>query len=688
MVHVHYDLSLVIGSIAISILACYFAVSIEQLLFQNVQQKNKTIALFISGVLLGAAVWCMHFVGMLACHFPAPYQFNLSFTALSFFIAFLASTFAVWLTTKSTLPLPRLILSGLLMGLGIAGMHYTGMMGVVVEGYRSHYDPTIVLLSILVAIIGAIVTFWLMFRAKCRIRRQAHYKILIAVLMSLSIVAMHYIGMEALHFHSTENLPKLRPDQLEQNQALLLVLTITGLIFAAALGVAMLEQRLEEQSRKLSIANRELANQAVKDNLTKLPNRLYLAEYAQLLFSEHRQKGSKVAFLYIDLDRFKAVTDVFGHHVGDQLLIQLSKRVQTRLSDKTQLLRIGGDEFLLVIEHTDIAEATLISEQVLELIQQSFLIAGREINISGSIGIAMFPEHGSNLQDILMNADAAMLTSKYQGRNTSSVFSYDLELLEAKSQSKLINDLYKALEQQQFTLFYQPKFTAVEHKNCGVEALIRWYHPVHGLLTPNMFIKGAEKTGLIIQIGYWTLEEAFKQIQAWEKAGISLFPVAVNLSAVQFEHKHLFSNLENLFKRYNIQPQHLMIEVTETTAMHHIESSIRSFERLRQMGIQLAIDDFGTGHSSFLYLKKLPVDELKIDRAFIHDLTLNSKEEVILESIIQLAIKLGLTVTAEGVENQQQAEILTRLGCQQLQGYWLGMPMDVERLESVFTYPA
>ena len=281
-----------------------------------------------------------------------------------------------------------------------------------------------------------------------------------------------------------------------------------------------------------------------------------------------------------------------------------------------------------------------------------------------------------------------MLTSKYQGRNTSSVFSYDLELLEAKSQSKLINDLYKAVEQQQFTLFYQPKFTAVEHKNCGVEALIRWYHPVHGLLTPNMFIKGAEKTGLIIQIGYWTLEEAFKQIQAWEKAGISLFPVAVNLSAVQFEHKHLFSNLENLFKRYNIQPQHLMIEVTETTAMHHIESSIRSFERLRQMGIQLAIDDFGTGHSSFLYLKKLPVDELKIDRAFIHDLTLNSKEEVILESIIQLAIKLGLTVTAEGVENQQQAEILTRLGCQQLQGYWLGMPMDVERLESVFTYPA
>ena len=173
-----------------------------------------------------------------------------------------------------------------------------------------------------------------------------------------------------------------------------------------------------------------------------------------------------------------------------------------------------------------------------------------------------------------------------------------------------------------------------------------------------------------------------------ERLGAPLFPVAVNLSAVQFEHKHLFSTLENLFKRYEIQPQHLMIEVTESTAMHHIESSIRSFERLRQMGIQLAIDDFGTGHSSFLYLKKLPVDELKIDRAFILDLCSDSKEELILESIIQLAIKLGLTVTAEGVETLLQAEILTRLGCQQLQGYLLGLPMDVERLEELFKHSA
>jgi len=271
--------------------------------------------------------------------------------------------------------------------------------------------------------------------------------------------------------------------------------------------------------------------------------------------------------------------------------------------------------------------------------------------------------------------------SKYQGRNTYSVFNYSVGQQEAKSQTKLINDLYKAVEEKQFILFYQPKFTTKSRKICGVEALIRWNHPRLGLLTPNMFIEGAEKTGLIIQMGYWALEQAFKQIQIWEQSNSNYFPLAVNLSAVQFEHKHLFSTLESLFDKYQINPNHLGIEITESTAMHHIDASIRSFERLRQMGIKLAIDDFGTGHSSFLYLKNLPVDELKIDQEFIRDLSVGSKDEMILESIIQLAIKLGLVVTAEGVETLAQADILTRLGCQQLQGYLLGMPVNVNRLE-------
>ena len=681
MAHIHYDFSLVVGSVIVAVLACYFAVSIEQSLFRGLGQKYEKTLLVISGCMLGAAIWCMHFVGMLACHLPADYSFDYGLTFLSYVIAFIASTFAVWLTTRATLPFLRLVLGAVLMGLGIAGMHYTGIMGLVIDHHKVYYDPLLVIFSVLIAISGSGLTFWLTFKYKNAVHKMLHIKASIALMMALTIVGMHYTGMASAAFYS------IGADQLASNyqngQGLILfcIIFVSSLILVAAFTVAVLEQRLEARNRQLSKANRELANQAVQDNLTKLPNRLFLAEYSHLLFTEHRYRDDKIAFLYIDLDRFKAVNDVFGHHVGDQLLVQLATRIQRILAENQKLLRIGSDEFLMVLETASIEQAIEKSEQVLRLIQDSFLIAGKEINISSSIGIAMYPDHGNNLQDLLINADAAMLMSKYQGRNTYSVFSYSVDQQEAKSQTKLINDLYKAVEEQQFILFYQPKFTTKSHEICGVEALIRWNHPSLGLLTPNMFITGAEKTGLIIQMGYWALEQACKQIQIWERNDTNYFPLAVNLSAVQFEHKHLFSTLERLFDKYQINPNHLAIEITESTAMHHIDASIRSFERLRQMGIKLAIDDFGTGHSSFLYLKNLPVDELKIDREFIRDLSVGSKDEIILESIIQLAIKLGLVVTAEGVETPSQADILTRLGCQQLQGYLLGMPVNVDRLE-------
>ncbi|KAB0627579.1 EAL domain-containing protein [Acinetobacter gandensis] len=681
MTHIHYDYSLVAGSIVVALLSCYFAVSLEQMLFRGTRPRYENIILIISGAILGAAIWCMHFVGMMGSHLPANHSFDAGLTFTSYLIAFIASTFAVWLTTRPTLPLPRLILGSVLMGLGISGMHYTGMLGLMVEGYEQRYSPLIVICSVLVAVSGAGLAFWLIFKSKYAGRKRQAMNIFVALMLTFSIVGMHYMAMAGVNFYPLNSMDAVVAAHLNQNLLLFTVLFVTCLVLIAAFSVAVLEQRLEQRNIQLMRANRELANQAVQDNLTRLPNRLFLAEYAHFLFTEHRVHQQEIAFLYIDIDRFKAVNDVFGHHVGDQLLIQMATKIHRLLDEKSKLLRIGGDEFLMVLESATVETAAEMSEKILELMQESFLIAGKEINISGSIGIAMYPEHGSNLQDLLINADAAMLTSKYQGRNTYSVFSYTVDQHEEKSQTKLINDLYKAVEEHQFVLFYQPKFNAKDREICGVEALIRWKHPTLGMLTPNMFINGAEKTGLIIPMGYWALEEACKQIQLWEKLGMPLYPIAVNLSAVQFEHKHLFNTLEMLFDRYEISPAHLIIEITESTAMHHIDASIATFERLRKMGIKVAIDDFGTGHSSFLYLKNLPVDELKIDREFIHDLTPNSKEEMILESIIQLAVKLGLNVTAEGIETPLQADILTRLGCQQLQGYLLGLPMEVARLE-------
>ena len=678
MVHVDYDSTWVIVSILVAVATCYAAVSMEELVFKAAYKKLEKSILVTSGLTLGLAIWAMHFIGMLASHLPEGYHFDISLTVLSYLIGATASVFAVWLTTRPTLPMPRLILGALFLGLGISGMHYTGMLALSVEHHQLRYDPLLVICSVLIAVCGSGLSCLFVFKYKTAVKYKTALKAVVAILMAFSIVGMHYTGMAATYF-DTGFAEALGSAHTEQAVLLFSIIFITSLVFVAGFAVAVLEARLEERNQQLVRINKELATQSLHDSLTKLPNRLYLTDYAEVVFSHHRLHEQKAAFLYIDLDRFKSVNDAFGHHIGDQLLIQMANRLHEKLSSSHKLFRIGGDEFVLISENTDVNQAMLLAEEVLHFIQEAYLIATKEINISASLGIAMYPEHGTNLQDLLINADVAMLASKEQGRNTFTVFHSTTDQQDVRSQSKLINDLYKAVDEQQFVLFYQPKFTA-NYKVCGIEALIRWKHPSLGLLTPQMFIEGAEKTGLIIPMGYWALEQACQQIQKWERSNSPFYPIAVNLSALQFENKKLFNVLEQLLEQYQIQPHNLILEITESTAMHHIDSSIRTLERLRKLGIRIAIDDFGTGYSSFLYLKDLPVDELKIDRGFLIDLQPNSKEEAILESIIHLAARLGLIVTAEGVETQQQADILTNLGCNQLQGYLLGMPVNVENL--------
>ncbi|MBJ9721942.1 EAL domain-containing protein [Acinetobacter calcoaceticus] len=675
MGHVDYDSTLIVGSFFAAGIICYIVISMEQLLFNKTFKQFESLILLINSLLLASAISIVHIVGIQAYHLLGTVNSNTPLIAVSFAISALLSYIAMWLTSRFTLPLFRLILSSVVMGIGISASYYIAMLGWNINIYKKDYTAFLLLFSVLIAMSGSGLAFLLSYKLKETEHHRLNLKIAFAIMMTLSIMGMHYTALIATNI--TDKF--ISQYQAEHDLLLFTIILVTCLVLVASFIVAMLEQRLTQQNLELRKANKELANLSIQDNLTKLPNRLYLVDYAEVLLSDHRYKEQKIAFLYIDLDRFKSVNDAFGHHVGDQLLIQMANRLHWQLNEKCKLLRIGGDEFLLIAENTNAEEAVVLAEKVLQLIQESYQILGKEINISASLGVALFPEHGQNVQDLLMNADGAMLMSKEQGRNTYTIFSYSTHQQETRSQSKLINDLYKAVEEKQFILYYQPKFNT-NLDVCGVEALIRWNHPALGILTPHMFIEGAEKTGLIIPMGYWALEQACQQIQAWERSNTPFYPVAVNLSALQFENKKLFSTLEALLKKYQIQPHHLTVEITESTAMRHIDLSIRACERLRDMGIRVAIDDFGTGHSSFLYLKDLPVDELKIDRGFIVDLKPGSKEEVILESIIHLAKKLGLTVTAEGVETQQQVEILTRLGCQQFQGYLLGMPVNVGQL--------
>ena len=405
MIHMSYDYALVTGSVVAAVITCYVAISLQELIFSNSNLSRKKTLLFFSGLVLGFAIWVMHFVGMLACHLPEGYKFSPSVTFFSYVIGAAASIFAVWLTTRETLPLSRLVLGSFVMGIGISGMHYT--------------------------------------------------------------------GMAAASFHTIQESISAMAVQEGPGLMLFVIIAITCLILVASFAVAILELRLEDRNLQLLRVNKELESLALQDNLTKLPNRLFLIDYTTSLFSLYKFSNKKIAFIYIDLDRFKAVNDAFGHHIGDELLVKLAQRLHALLEPDQKLIRIGGDEFLMVLEDFKSERIEAVADEVLKNIQDGFNVAGKDINVSASLGVVYYPDHGTNLHDLLINADAAMLQSKEQGRNTFSIFNYSLDQQEiARSQSKLINDLYKAVEEQQFVLFYQPKFTA-DLKICGVEALIR-----------------------------------------------------------------------------------------------------------------------------------------------------------------------------------------------------------------------
>lgn len=681
MTELDYDAGLVIGSIVVAMFICYVTITLGGLCFNFLHQKYKNAVVFITGAGLALILWLMNGVGLWVLGLPNGAFFHIGLLLISYFVMFAAATGAIWLLNQPKLGRYALVLGAVGIGSGVFLMHHLSMLALVIPEQTIQYHVLLVAVSALIAIFGTAATLWLAFRLKSVQKNAFILKISVTFVMAFSIVAMHYVGILAAHFN--EKSSHLLQTTTSGHAVILGIVIVACLILIAAFFVALLELRLEERNRQLSEVNKELTHLTMHDSLTQLPNRLYLNDYVKMILAEHRLHRQQIAVIYIDLDRFKAINDAFGHHVGDQLLVQFANRISEQLAERQTLLRISGDEFLLVAEHSSIAQAEQLAQKILTEIQHGFMISGRNINTTASIGIAMYPEHGENLQELLMHADIAMLASKEQGRNTYSIFSYNIDQYEERHQSKLINDLFKAIEEDQFVLFYQPKFNKYR-KICGVEALIRWQHPKLGLLGPNMFIPLAEKTGLIIPLGYWVMEQACKQIQLWEKQGKGFYPISINLSAVQVEHKLLMQTLKEYIDKYHIDTDHLIIEITESTAMHHIDSSIEVFQKIRSLGVKLSIDDFGTGHSSFLYLKDLPVNELKIDRAFIKDLRRGSKDELILASLIQLTRNLGLTITAEGIETEEQLEILNRLGCQQFQGFLLGKPFPKEVLENKF----
>jgi diguanylate cyclase (GGDEF)-like protein/PAS domain S-box-containing protein len=437
-------------------------------------------------------------------------------------------------------------------------------------------------------------------------------------------------------------------------------------------------------------AQQQIRYLAYYDSLTDLPNRRLFQERLQRALARAKRHECLVAVLFLDLDRFKRINDVLGHMPGDQLLQTVAKRLRrcVRTDDvitqfveqplSASVARMGGDEFIILLDEIGHAEdAARVAQRVLKEVGQPIALSAEEVCVTASIGIALYPADGDDVDVMLKKADAAMYHAKAEGRNNYQFFNESINTATIQKLS-LESNLRRALDREEFRLYYQPLIDTVSGQITGFEALIRWQHPELGLMAPGKFIQLAEDTGLIVPIGDWVVCTASKQIKTWQAAGFPLTRVSVNLSAVSFKQKDLAGRFILGLSEAGVDPRCLEVEVTESTLMEDANVTLETLRKLKGIGLRLAIDDFGTGYSSLSYLQQFPLDALKIDRSFIKDISVNRNSAAIARTIVLLAQNLGLGVVAEGVETHEQLAFLRTLRCKEAQGYFFSRPVPAE----------
>ena len=426
-------------------------------------------------------------------------------------------------------------------------------------------------------------------------------------------------------------------------------------------------------------AERDVRQLAYFDALTGLPNRSLLNDRIQHALAEAARRHESLALMFLDLDHFKNVNDTLGHRVGDELLVVLAERMQFVVREQDTVARQGGDEFILLLPNTDGDGAARVAENLLHTLSQPVHIEQHELTVTPSMGIAQYPRDGSDLETLTRHADIAMYRAKQNGRNGYQFFTTEMQV-HASRTLQLENALRRALERDQLRLHYQPQLSLGSGKITGVEALLRWQHPELGQVSPAEFIPIAETSGLIQPIGEWVLRTAVHQAKHWLDQGLPPMTMSVNLSAVQFRHPDLPALVAQVLAEAQLPPHHLALELTEGVALHDPEGAIAVLTRLHQQGVRISIDDFGTGYSSLSYLKRFQAWQLKIDQSFVRDISNDPDDRAIVIAIIQMARSLGMSTIAEGVETQDQLDLLRAQGCDEVQGYFFCKPQPPELL--------
>ncbi len=677
MLHVSWDPVLIGISFVVAFIASFIALdSAGKVAISS--RRESTFWRLSGGATLGMGIWSMHFIGMLAMKMSMPINYHFSLTAFSFLIALISATLAINIAISGqTLSTKRLIVATSLLSTGVVTMHYVGMVAIV-EHVAIRWQFSLILLSVVIAIIASGIGLWLAFHLRQNTRRALINRLIAALVMALAIASMHYTGMGAAtftHFGHTAH------DGLSTLELSIWVCAITLVILGIMLVISMVDSQLRTSrlADNLHQLNCQLEHQVHFDALTGLANRTQIDACLQTCLRHSKLHQQHFALVFIDLDRFKIVNDTWGHHIGDQLLIASTQRVYSCLDDTMTLARLGGDEFILLVPNSNREAISVLMTRIASAVKEPFTLFGHTIRVSLSAGSSLYPEHGSTLHELKVKADTAMYHVKQAGRNGWAIYTPEMEAI-ADTPPTFLQELSQALERNQFELWYQPKYTAGDHSLTGFEALLRWHHPERGILLPAEFLPALEETGLIIPVGTWVLQQACRQLYQWKSQGHTEWTLAVNLSPAQFEQPDIVDIVCNALAQYQLSPAHLTLELTESTALKNLKRSVEVLNAFADLGITVSIDDFGTGYSNILMLKSLPARELKIDRIFVKDISENSKNTKIVSTIIDIAHSMNMCVVAEGIETQEQETLLTQMGCGVLQGFLYAKPLPAHKI--------
>ncbi|MFJ9450531.1 MULTISPECIES: putative bifunctional diguanylate cyclase/phosphodiesterase [unclassified Herbaspirillum] len=665
-----YNLLLICFSLFVATLASYTVLEIAERISSQETARYRRMWLAGGALVFGVGIWSTHFTGMLAFQLPINVGYNAFFTGISLLLCIGLSFYLLHRSTQRRLRWPRMLADGVALGGGMAVVHWLGLHSMqILPAVR--YTPWLEILSVLATMAVAVLNIWIIYTLNARKSDHFWRRVIFAGVLGLGIFFMHCLNMAAANFSAdsiSSTYASIDSDNLMSAVVLgTLFVLIAALIFSGA-------QKTKLLRKIVGRTNDKLLHFATHDVLTGLPNRALLAERIQHAIHVSKRSGLSFAVLFMDLDGFKGINDSLGHSVGDGLLIAVGQRIRACIRSEDMVSRIGGDEFVAVMGNLASPEVVEnLAENILSVLRQDFRVDEATLRVTSSIGIAVYPNSGDTVDALMKNADAAMYEAKQNGRNTYRFFEPAMHA-SAMRHLTVRHALQMAVEHNQLSLHFQPKFEGRQRTLTGVEALLRWDHPELGSMSPTEFIPIAERSGQIIPIGDWVLREVCAQIVRWDAAGMPPVKVALNLSPLQMR-PDLVDSVTAIVSQAGITPQRLMFEITETAAMKNVEKSARIITDLQELGYDIAIDDFGAGYSSLAYLQQFHCRQIKIDKFFTSRLDQGGDSgPAIVSAIIALAHALNMEVVAEGVETEAQLAALQKLNCDQVQGFLLARP--------------